>query len=518
MSQNGGQRTLGTDLLFAGGPILLGAMLNLALSIGAFRLYGETSFGLLTIGLAVGAVLRGTCLAGLDRSVVPTVVALSRRGDRRAIVRLAQKTLAFSLLIGVACSLALWCSRALLAEQLDLGSGGTAVVAIGVATGLSGVCMGIAAGLSLGVGRFRHLVTGRALGVRIAQLVGLGACAGLINAGVAEPSLLQLAAIYVLAEVAGAVVLLVTAVQGIGTSSSSHATPECELGSDDAGLFRHLRVGIPVTAQLVASSFCSDGSKLALAACGVAPGQIASFGIMIQVTGLAALGYPTVIQALNPHCARALSDGRVDIARQDFRTVFLLGALPASALVGLAIVCGANLLRPWGIDDASLATAMIVLAVAQLLDVALGPTGTVLTMAHRAAPLLWSAVGSVAVFVLGSFLFIPNFGLAGAAATIALSRLLRHAWCATWLRTNLGISISPGSLASVLACLGIGLAAAWAASSLTSTWTIVGIVFCAAYLVAVTVVLRGELTRAIQTLGFSRREVSSSRSVEGEGP
>jgi len=121
----------------------------------------------------------------------------------------------------------------------------------------------------------------------------------------------------------------------------------------------------------------------------------------------------------------------------------------AVALPGFAVlaVFGRLILRLFDPSFDAAFDALVVLAGSQMLLVATGPVGRVLTMTGRHRAAFWFTGGGAVLNVLLNAALIPGFGMTGAAWATFLSMLAWRAWALLYVRRRLGIDPSLLSLA-----------------------------------------------------------------------
>ncbi len=495
------RHSLTRDLLFAVAPLGVGGVLTLGWSIMSVRVFGASAFGQLALGIALGNLLRTVAVLGLDRAIITPIAQARQHGLWRDGSRLAARAMALVAAVVGTIIIAGWALHGMAAAQLEAAGYSGTVLTIGLLTAVSGSTMSMAAGISLGAGRFRELISSRQVAIRGIQASAVAVVGVLAARDVVAPGLGLLATIYVGAELLGALVLAARSIQSLrpapGSGSPGRRAPE---EAPCLNLRSTLARGMPVTAQAAASALCSDGSRLLLAAYGAPPEAVGAFTVMLQIASFSAMGYSTVVQAAMAHGARAVAEGDVKTLERDYALVTMVGTIPAAMLLSLSMCAGDMLLQPWGLDQLNYQWPMVVIAIAQVLDVILGPTGTALTVAQHSAALTRSAIGSALAFVAGGIALVPSFGLAGAGLTIALSRLIRHGICIRQLQARLGLSVPRRRIATILGCAAVATAAGWAVTALPDaqpTWSI--IVCVVTYATSIGWTLRYELTADIST-------------------
>lgn len=124
-------------------------------------------------------------------------------------------------------------------------------------------------------------------------------------------------------------------------------------------------------------------------------------------------------------------------------------ASTAIALPGFAVLAafGRPILRLFDPSFDAAFDALVLLAGSQLLLVATGPVGRVLSMTGRHRVALWFTGGGALLNVLLNAALIPGFGMMGAAWATFLSILAWRIWALLYARRHLGIDPSLLSVA-----------------------------------------------------------------------
>jgi O-antigen/teichoic acid export membrane protein len=149
--------------------------------------------------------------------------------------------------------------------------------------------------------------------------------------------------------------------------------------------------------------------------------------------------------ALAPKIAR-LHKANDDAALQRLLTAasrrVMLVTLPLAAVLILA--AHPLLSRLYGSEYAEGASAMRILAFAQLVIVAGGPLGTVLDMSGFERINLLSMAAAVAVNVVLNLTLIPHYGITGAAAATLISVVFAR--CMLWYQVRIRLGLNAGIL------------------------------------------------------------------------
>lgn len=128
-----------------------------------------------------------------------------------------------------------------------------------------------------------------------------------------------------------------------------------------------------------------------------------------------------------PRLAKAFDQNDANTARQTVRTSSVIGIGIVSPLMLAIILAAEPILLLFGEEFVEGATALRILAVGQLINVAAGPVGAALTMMKRERTVLMI---EVCTFVVGLGLLlalIPGYGMIAAALASAAGAILRNA-------------------------------------------------------------------------------------------
>jgi len=118
------------------------------------------------------------------------------------------------------------------------------------------------------------------------------------------------------------------------------------------------------------------------------------------------------------------------------RITLLLTLLPTVALLAF----GEPLLRIFGPDFVSGYAPLAILAAAQLVNVAMGPVATTLTMLHEDRHVIYGLTAATLANITLNSALIPLFGMIGAAAATAFSLLIWNVWLSLALYKKYGLT------------------------------------------------------------------------------
>lgn len=201
-----------------------------------------------------------------------------------------------------------------------------------------------------------------------------------------------------------------------------------------------LRMGIPILAIALSQMFVDWFALLVLTAQGD-PAQAGLFRIAYQIVSVLNLLNVAGEGILAPVIAQEHAVGnKARIAVVMARTSALLIAM-ASPLLLVCFLAPEFILGLFGPEFTGAALALRILAVGQLVNLALGPIGGVLVMTHNER---WSlAYGIVAALMCAGLCLwlIPLYGTTGAAVAVTAAVLFRRLAAAAIVRFVVGIEL-----------------------------------------------------------------------------
>lgn len=183
--------------------------------------------------------------------------------------------------------------------------------------------------------------------------------------------------------------------------------------------------------------------------------------------------------------------------------------LSLPAFVALLVLPG-DLLRVFGGEVATGAAVTVILALGHLVNAATGPCGTVLNMSGRVALNMADNVAALVLNMLLNVLFIPAYGIVGAATAWSVSLIVVNVARVFQVRRLIGALPFTVGMAKGLAAAGVALLAGLLVSWLVPGWqwrlgvgltTIVGVYLA----VVVALGLSQEDTMVLRTLLRRRR-------------
>ncbi len=224
-----------------------------------------------------------------------------------------------------------------------------------------------------------------------------------------------------------------------------------------------------------------------------------------------------ITQVVGPKLSELLASGDRRRARSVYSTAtWWLMALAWPIYVSM-IVLAPSLLSVFGAGYQQSRMVLVILGAAMLVATAIGPVDVVLLMAGRS---FWNLVNTFVTVIANvglNLLWIPRYGLTGAAAAWAVSILLNNllplveVWSLVQLQPFGGGSLVSG-LSALICFGGVGLAARSVMGDGIATVLVTAIVGSAAH---ATILWRFRRTLHLEALGAAIRRRPTSSDVEG---
>jgi O-antigen/teichoic acid export membrane protein len=146
-----------------------------------------------------------------------------------------------------------------------------------------------------------------------------------------------------------------------------------------------------------------------------------------------------LIQAIGPQISAMFARGEPERAQAIYRTAtWWLIALTWPLYLTTAIFAPA-ILRLYGPDFASGVSVVVIMSLAMLISMALGPIDIVLLMGGKSSWNLFNTIVSLVVNVALNLILIPRYGITGAAVSWAVSIAINNLLPAIQVRVVLGI-------------------------------------------------------------------------------
>jgi|GEM_PF-1028934 len=373
------------------------------------RLAGAAVLGDFALAITTANLLTGVALLGLERILVREVGGDLRQGDTaraRQVVRgFARLTLASSAVVAGAYLLVL------LATPFGARLGGN-MVALALAAGL------VLVDPLLRLGRALLRTTGNAVLSQTLHetptllkfvVIGVLALAGL------APDAPQLIALTLLLYAGCTVAAWLFAIRTVRHWPVGGLAPP-----------RHLYgAGLPLMTIFSIQAF-SQWFVLAQLSATTTSADVGAFRVAAQVAGVVATITMTTELYVAPQMAGDLRTGRYDLLwRRQRRGTIAMLALSAPILLVSLFAPSPFLRLLFGPEFVAGATALSIVAFAQLVNTARGPLGALLSMAGLDRWQLAITLGGLAIVLLFGFTLIPRYGVTGAGIAYAAPFIFR---------------------------------------------------------------------------------------------
>lgn len=193
----------------------------------------------------------------------------------------------------------------------------------------------------------------------------------------------------------------------------------------------------------------------------VAPAQAAIYAAASRFITAGTLVLQALRLALAADISAALAQGRLDRVSQMYRSATQWVVLSSWPLYLVMAVFAPTVLRIFGGGYSGGSTAMSVLCLAMMVNLAAGNVGTVLLMGGKSTWVLYDKLACVALNVGLNLLLIPHFGITGAAVAWAVTILLDSTLSFSQVRWGMRVGgrLDGVALAGGLALVCFGLVA-----------------------------------------------------------
>lgn len=151
-------------------------------------------------------------------------------------------------------------------------------------------------------------------------------------------------------------------------------------------------------------------------------------------------------QAIAPLVAERHDSNRSEELQKTLLHATNIATVGSLLIVAALIVLGPIVLAVFGPEFSASYVPMIILAIGQLLNVASGPVGTVLSMSRRERFVGIGLSISVVCNILMNFFLIPIYGVSGAAIATAVSVGIWNLLLVAYAKRTLGINTNAGAI------------------------------------------------------------------------
>ncbi len=371
------------------------------------RAIGASGYGLYNLALSAGALFAGLSALGLDDAMVRYVAIQTRRCDEAGVWGTLQIGLGVSLAASLVMSATLFMAAEPLASGLFNESRLVPLLRVFAVIVPFMTVSNVLAAVARGLKRMDYAALAENIVMSVVRVVLLGA---LMLVGL---DVLVAALVFGIADVAATVTLLVCINREVPLR-----------GVFSAGARREYRAvfrfAIPLWISGVLLQFRKNLEILLLGALSVAS-SVGLFAIVGRVNLLGHVVYRAVVTSVKPVLAELHSEGdRHELARvyrASTRWTFMF-TLP---FILLMVLFPGPILSMFGQAFAAGATALIVLALAELANAGTGTCGSIIdTTGHTRVKLL-NSLAWLAILFGTSMLLIPRWGVLGAAVASLVS-------------------------------------------------------------------------------------------------
>ncbi|MFP3913785.1 MAG: flippase [Actinomycetota bacterium] len=371
------------------------------------RLLGPGDYGLYHLAISAGAMFAGISSLGLDDAMVRYVAILSGRRDRPGVWGTIQIGLGITLPVAVVMGVGLYLAAPLVAEGLFDEPALTPALHLMAwvvpALTLSNVLLGV----TRGFGRMDHATFGenvvqsvvRMVLLAILALVGLELWAALV--------------IFAVSDVAASITFGILINRGFSLRPSAHP----QVRRDVRGVFGF---AFPLWVSGLLNQFQRNITAFVLGVSATSV-SVGVFAIVSQVNMIGHAVYRAVIVAVKPLLAQLHDRGDRSSLSHIYTTTtrwLLIANLPF--FMGM-ILYPASILAIFGEDYTAGASALMVMAGAELINAGTGICGSLIDMTGHTRVKVANSVLWLVVLGLANLILVPPFGVLGAALAYAIS-------------------------------------------------------------------------------------------------
>ncbi|MFD1619497.1 oligosaccharide flippase family protein [Thalassotalea marina] len=154
--------------------------------------------------------------------------------------------------------------------------------------------------------------------------------------------------------------------------------------------------------------------------------QLAYYNVALKLSSLVQFGLVIATSLVMAQFATLYRQGKVEQLNTLIIKTRLLALSLAVPVVLVLYLAGGYIMAVWGQEFIAANQATLILATAQLINVAFGPIGVMLTIVGKEKQVLyWSAV-TLAINTLGNYVLVPIWGIEGAAISTAVAVVLEN--------------------------------------------------------------------------------------------
>lgn len=154
--------------------------------------------------------------------------------------------------------------------------------------------------------------------------------------------------------------------------------------------------------------------------------QLAYYNVALKLSSLVQFGLVIATSLVMAKFASLYHEGNLLGISSLIAKTRLLALSLAIPVVIVLFVAGKQVMAIWGHEFVSANNATLILASAQLINVAFGPIGVMLTIIGKERQVLYWSGATLAVNTLGNFILVPMWGIEGAAISTAVAVVLEN--------------------------------------------------------------------------------------------
>ncbi len=174
--------------------------------------------------------------------------------------------------------------------------------------------------------------------------------------------------------------------------------------------------------------------------------SVGLYSVAVQMAMIVNFTLIGLNQAIAPLVAERHDSNRSKELQKTLIHATNLATIGSLVIVAALVVLGPIILTVFGPEFSGSYLPMIILAVGQLLNVASGPVGTILSMSRQERFVGIGMLASVVCNILLNYLLIPQYGVNGAAIATAISVGVWNLLMIVFAKRILGINANAGAI------------------------------------------------------------------------
>ncbi|MDQ5816607.1 MAG: flippase [Actinomycetota bacterium] len=404
----------GTGYLAGGSFFEFAARFVIALLLA--RLMGPAEYGLYVLAISAAALLAGISQLGLDDAMVRYVAILSGRGDREGVWGTIQIGLGISVAVGCVMGGVLFAAATPIAESLfDAPALAPALRFIGIIVPLLTIS-NVLAGVARGFGRMDHAALAENIVMSLVRLGLLGAAAAL-----GRLDLLVATIIFAVSDIAASLTLIVLLKRNVPVKALFRSDVRRDLRPI-------LRFALPLWMSSLLRQFRRNIETFLLGALAAAS-TVGVFAVVGRVNLVGHVFLLSILLAVKPVLARLHDRHDREGLQEIYRTATRWALTLCVPFFLVMVLYPRPILTMFGEAFGSGATALVILAFAELANAATGICGPMIDMTGHTKVKLANAVLWTALAVTGNALLVPRWGLVGAAVAMLIAIVSVNVLC-----------------------------------------------------------------------------------------